>query len=238
MERDIINEWKRGRNIVISHEKEEKLILYSALIEETNRKFNISGYKKKDDIIKQLILGSVEPLCDIIVPRGTSFIDLGSGSGVPGIVLGLFFPEISGLLVESNNKKAEFIHSVVETLHLGGLEVVCERAETLAGMQIYRESFDWCFARAFAKLYITIEIGAPFVKPGGCLYVYAGQKSGELHKESLKHCASAGLRIMSHTEMNRIGLSGDGRCFKKESKTPGKYPRKYAVIKREAEKFE
>ena len=236
MERDIIQNWCFERKISITAEVEGKFLLLGGLINKTNQKFNLTGLKTSGEIISELIIKSIDPVCDIIVPCGTRFIDLGSGAGIPGIVLAIFFKDFSGVLIESNQKKAGFLKSALSELGLTGLEVVCERAELIARMTEYRESFDWCFARAFGKLLITIELGAPFLKTGGCLYVYSNEQPGDMTEKMLVHAGETGLCIMSHKEQVDLGLSGKGLCFKKERNIQDQYPRKFAVIKREAEK--
>lgn len=236
MERDIIQDWCSERKIGITSETESKFILFGNLIHKTNQVFNLTGLKTSGEIMSELIIKSIDPVCDIIVPRGTRFIDLGSGAGIPGIVLSIFFNNFSGVLIESNKKKAGFLKSVINELELAGIEVVCERAELIAKMTEYREAFDWCFARAFAKLFITIELGAPFIKTGGCLYVYSNEQPDDMTEKILMHTERTGLCIMSHKEQVDMGLSGKGLCFKKERSIQDQFPRKYALIKREAEK--
>lgn len=236
MERDIIQNWSSERKISITVETKNRFILFGDLIYKTNQKFNVTGLKTTGEIISELIIKSIDPVCDIIVPRGTRFIDLGSGAGIPGIVLAIYFKNFSGVLIESNQKKAGFLKSAINELELTGLEVVCERAELLTRMTEYREAFDWCFARAFGKLFITIELGAPFIKTGGCLYVYSNEKPENMTEKMLVHAGRTGLCIMSHREQADLGLSGKGLCFKKERNIQDQYPRKFAMIKREAEK--
>ena len=237
MERDIIEKWLSERKASLTTETIDKMLLLAKLIHETNMKFNLTGLKTKAEILSELILKSIDPLCDITVPRGTSFVDLGTGSGVPGIPLCLFFGGLTGILLDANQKKTEFIKSALEELGLGTGRVLCGRAEEIAHLREHREHYDWCFARAFGKLYITLELGAPFVKPGGHFFIYSTQSPEALHRETLAHSSRLGLDIMSHGAMKQIGLSGEGLCFTKASATPEKYPRKYPTIKREADKL-
>lgn len=235
MERDIIREWSSDRKMALEHEIEEKLLSFAGIIFETNQKFNLTGLKAKHEILTELIIKSIDPVCDIIVPRGTRFLDLGSGAGIPGIVLAIFFKNFSGVLVESNQKKADFLKTAMNELKLINLEVVCERAELAAKMPAYREAFDWCFTRAFGKLFIAIELGSPFVKKCGHLYVYSNELPENLPEKVLEHVEKTGLHIMSHKKLSDIKLKNIGLCFLKVKDIQDKYPRMFAVIKREAE---
>ncbi|MFH0977071.1 MAG: 16S rRNA (guanine(527)-N(7))-methyltransferase RsmG [Spirochaetota bacterium] len=238
VERDIIRDWKNSRNITIDSLIEEKMIRFADMIHSANQKFNLTGLKTCPGILTGLILGSIEPVCDIIVPRGTKFADIGSGAGIPGIPLALFFNNLSGVLIESSQKKADFIKSVTDELKLDKIEVICGRAEELAAGADQRERYGWCFARAFGKLHIVLELAAPFVKLKGCLYVYSAMQPDQIPEQTRGHAEKLGLNIMSHKQMKEIHLSETGLCFMKTKNTPRKYPRKYPIIKREAEKIQ
>ena len=237
MERDIIEKWMLGRKTELKTETIDKMLLLAKLIHETNQTFNLTGLKTEAEILAGLILKSIDPVCDITVPRGTSFADIGTGAGIPGIPISLFFKDFKGLLIDSNQKKTEFIKAVIEKLELDKTQVAYGRAEEIVQQRSYREQHDWCFARAFGKLQIVLELGAPFVKINGYLYIYSNQLSENLPGETLKHSENLGLNIMSHKEMNTLGLTDQGLCFKKINSTPSKYPRKYPTIKREADKI-
>jgi 16S rRNA (guanine527-N7)-methyltransferase len=236
VERDIITSWFSARKIDVNIELTDKILLFADLIYSTNQKFNLTGLKTKVEIVNELILKSIEPVCDIIVPRGTQFADIGSGAGIPGIPLALFFGGLTGTLIESNKKKADFIRGVVGELNLKDIDIICDRAEALASSAEHREHFDWVFARAFGKLYITLEITASFIKRNGFLYIYSTFLPHQIPDQIIKHAEKLGLSIMSHQQMKEIRLAETGLCFKKEETTTKKYPRKYPVIKREAEK--
>ncbi len=234
VERDIIIDQFAGLNIKIGEEKTDKMYHFAEMIHEANSKFNITGLKSADEIFNELIIGSIMPVCDIIVPRGTRFIDLGSGAGIPGITLAVYFDGISGVLIEANNRKAKFIESVISGLKLKGLQVICGRAEEIAVDPVHRERYDWCFIRALGKLYIMLELGAPFVRKNGHLYIYSNVRLEDISEKELKHIEKLGLHIMSHEIQGEKHMPNSGLCFKKDISTPGKYPRKYAIIKREA----
>ncbi|MBN2403148.1 MAG: 16S rRNA (guanine(527)-N(7))-methyltransferase RsmG [Spirochaetes bacterium] len=236
VERDIIQKWLKDKNIRIKDEIEDKMLRFADMIHSANQKFNLTGLKTRTEILTELILRSLDPVCDIIVPRGTRFADIGSGAGIPGVPLAIFFSSFSGTLIESSKKKTEFIKSAVEELGLAGINVICDRAEEIAAGALHREQYDWVFARAFGKLYITLELAAPFVKQKGYLYIYSTIVSEQIPAQTLNHSDKLGINIMSHKQMGDIKLSKTGLCFKKEKNTPNKYPRKYPIIKREAEK--
>lgn len=221
----------------VNPETRSRLMTFASLISETNSKFNITGFKTEEEVLEKLILGSLDPLCDINVPRGTTFVDIGSGAGIPGLVLAIFFKGISGTLIESNNKKADFIKRTANELGLKAVEVIHDRAENIAGLKNYRESFDWCFSRAFGSPFIAVEIGAPLVKPGGFLYIYSGKTGEALPEETLDHARKTGLSPVPSKKRAGSSMKNAGILFEKTGTAPDSFPRNYPAIKRDAERI-
>jgi 16S rRNA (guanine527-N7)-methyltransferase len=235
MKNDIIQEWSNNRNKQLSKEVCENMLLFSRLIHESNQLFNLTGLKTQELILSELILGSIDPVRDIIVPRGTRIIDIGSGAGIPGISLAIYFKHLTGFLVESNHKKADFISSAIKKLGLLNINILCERAEIVARDKKYRETFDWCFTRAFAKHFISIELSSAFIKKNGIYYIFTNDVPGNISSDVFNHARKMGLFLLSYKECIKSGLPKAGLCFKKVKRTPDIFPRKYTVIKREME---
>ena len=236
MNQGTIIKWALQKGVELDSEKADKMLLYSELIHSTNKKFNITGFKGVDDIAKTLIIGSIEPLYKKNVPRGTFFADIGSGAGIPGVVAAIFFEGAEGVLIESNRKKADFIQKAIEKLEVKNIRVICGRAEDAAREDKTREAFELCFARAFAGLYVTLEIGSCLLKPDGGLYVYSNEPDANISEDTLAHAERLGIGLLSRTETEENGISS-GMLFRKVAKSSAIYPRRFAVIKREAKGF-
>ncbi|MEW6526827.1 MAG: 16S rRNA (guanine(527)-N(7))-methyltransferase RsmG [Spirochaetota bacterium] len=159
---------------IIPQEINRKLQEYAQLIHEYNKNTNITGLKDSESIYKELIMGSITPLMHVDVPRGTNFIDIGTGAGIPGIPLLLYFGgNMKGVLVDSNNKKIKFLLNAIETLGITNIVTVIQgRVEEIAKEKAYRDNFDFAVARAFAHPLMALEYGLPFVKQGGWMYIY------------------------------------------------------------------
>lgn len=100
-----------------------------------------------------------------------SFLDLGSGGGVPGLVLALGWPETQGVLLEAMRRRADFLDAACERLGLDErVRVVCARAEDAARADL-RGTFELVTARSFGRPSVTAECGAGFLRPGGLLVV-------------------------------------------------------------------
>lgn len=101
-----------------------------------------------------------------------SFLDLGSGGGVPGLILAEEWPRAHGVLVDSRERSCAFLESAVEELELGGrLTVACGRAEDLARDPAFRASVELVVARSFAPPAVTAECAVGFLLPAGRLLV-------------------------------------------------------------------
>lgn len=206
------------------------LLKYADLLFDSNKQFNLTGFKTYKDILTQLILASLTPFAGLRVPRGTSFLDIGTGAGIPGIPLAICFENLDGTLLDSNSKKISFIDSVIDGLGIKNLKTVCARAEELGHDDSFRESFDRVFMRAAGNVYASIELGASFLKVGGAFYIYSNEKSAELATGIVEHAHSLGLELCGDYE-------GAGVLLHKKNLTGRKFPRRYSVIKREAGKY-
>jgi len=112
------------------------------------------------------------------LPAGATVLDVGSGGGVPGIPLAIARPDLSVMLLEATQKKAQFLTDVSAAVGLVNVEVVAERAEVFAETNLAR-SFDAVTARAVARIEALLPWTAPFAKPGGRLLFIKGQKADE-----------------------------------------------------------
>ncbi len=100
------------------------------------------------------------------------WMDLGSGGGIPGLVLAFRWPERGAVLLDSNERRARFLHEVVEDQGWGGrVRVVEDRAEVAGRAPDLRGAFSLVVARSFGSPPVTAECAAPFLRPGGILIV-------------------------------------------------------------------
>jgi len=233
----ILSQWFDSRNYHLSDKQITQLASYAGLIHEANQNFNITGFKTLPEIIEILILGSIEPHLGLIVPRGTRFVDMGTGGGVPGVPLSIVFPHMSGVLMDSNSKRIGFIDMVVDTLGIDAIQCVCGRLEELAHDVNYRETFDYAFSRALADPYIALELGASLIKTGGFLYVYSSIDSALKHVNYQPHANTLGLQRISECEVNIKHWSMEDLVWEKHVQINARYPRRYPVMKREAERY-
>jgi 16S rRNA (guanine527-N7)-methyltransferase len=116
---------------------------------------------------------------DEAIPREASVVDLGSGAGLPGLVLAIGRPDLSITLVEPLQRRTTFLDQVVEHLGLERVRVVRGRAESLHATEPARGGFDVVTARALAPLRRLLGWAMPLVAPGGQLLAMKGGSAAE-----------------------------------------------------------
>ena len=147
----------------------------------------------------------------------------------------IVFPELELVLVDSLNKRIQFLKEVIEKLGLSGITAVHGRAEELAIKAEYREKFDLCVSRAVANLSSLSEYCIPFVKIGGYFISY---KSGEIEEEVKAAKKAIAVLGGKGVEVEKFTLAGTdiSRSFvkiEKKKSTPNFYPRKAGTPSRD-----
>jgi 16S rRNA (guanine527-N7)-methyltransferase len=208
-----------------------KLDQLGAAVREGNRRVNLTRITDPAEIEIRHFLDSLSaavPLLDRLRQgEPLRLVDVGSGGGMPGLPLRIAFPALRVTLVESVNKKADFLRQAVEELGLGDVQVVPQRAEIAGRDPTHRDSYEWAVARALGKLPVLIELCAPFLEPGGLL---VAQRSGDLDAELIQAApAFKALHLWSRTPifLDLPGLDGHGLVVgEKYAATPEAYPRR------------
>ena len=234
MEHDLVS--LSDRTGIVDPEKLRILLLYADLIFCEKQRFNLTGHKSLNEIIENLIIGSLEPVANLNVPRGTFFADLGSGAGIPGIPFAVKYPEISGFLFESNHKKTGFITKTAADLKILNVKAVNMRIEEAGRMSEFREKFDLVLTRAMSDLYTIVELGSPLLKTGGHIYVYTNINTDEIRDYVSDHIRSLGLAVIKDQDTALMNKRPEGILIKKIRPADEKFPRRMAVIKRMAER--
>jgi len=157
------------------------------------------------------------------VGEAARIVDLGSGAGLPGLVLAIARPEAEIVLVESVGKKCAWLERTVTALALENVRVVCARAEELE-----EEPFDVVTARALASLSVLCEYAAPLLREGGSLVAWKGAVDAREDADGLHAANVLGLE---REEVRAVEpYPGSQRrtlhVFRKVSPTPAGYPRR------------
>lgn len=223
---------KIGQNL--TEQQLERLYEYKELLLEWNEKINLTAITDDEEIITKHFADSAYALQSI--PDDSKVIDVGTGAGLPGLVLAICNNNIQVLLLDALQKRVVFLNEVIEKLGLKNVTAIHARAEEAAKAEAYREQFDISISRAVASLNILMEITVPFVKKGGkCIYMKADKL-----EEEMKQSKNAERELtLGKTKIKEYELSVEGVVLKhnlaiytKKENTPSKYPRQFAKIKK------
>lgn len=141
--------------------------------------------------------------CAALVPLlgagpGQAWVDVGTGGGLPGLVLAVVQPDVAWTLIDATRKKTEVVRAIADEMGLANVEVVTGRAEALAHEPGYRERFDGAVSRAVAPLPTLVELCRGFVRPGGVVAAVKGPRWAEEVAEAGDALATLGLEVV-HT---------------------------------------
>jgi 16S rRNA (guanine527-N7)-methyltransferase len=159
-------------------------------------------------------------------------VDLGTGNGVPGILLAILNPDIEFLLVDSTLKKLKFIDFCSEKIKLFNCKTCHSRIEELPLKKKYFRKFDITVARALSQLNQLIELAAPFLKVNGFLLAQKSIKifdELELSKKIMDICF---FELIENHKFEIQGLTRYITVFQKKQNTPKQFPRKTGVYKK------
>ena len=228
-------------NIPSNDTAETRLDKYYHMVVEKNKVMNLTAITEEHEFLikhfaDSLSVYSAVPLFKEKLSSGKcTLIDVGTGAGFPGIPLKIMFPEIKVTLLDSLQKRVNFLNEVIAELGLEGITAIHNRAEDGARDPKLRDGFDLVVSRAVASLPVLSEYCLPYVKPGGLLIAY---KSGDI-KEELEG-ASHALKVLGgklcDSPIFMLPDSDISRSFvvvKKSKPTPKTYPRKAGAIKKE-----
>ena len=205
----------------------EKLMGYGRLILEWNEKINLTAITDEEGMIVKHFLDSLS-VCKFIGTGRKSLIDVGTGAGLPGIPLKIAEADLSVTLLDSLEKRVNFLNEVISRLSMKGIRAVHGRAEDFGAMPDFREKYDYAVARAVADLAVLCEYCLPFVKVGGLFIAMKGPSAEQEVKDSTKAISILGGELISS---EKFGLpSSDYErtiiIIRKCRHTPASYPRK------------
>lgn len=219
-------------NIILSKNQIEAFKIYKDLLQEYNKKFNLTSIITDEDIYLKHFYDS---LCLLKIPEindSTSLLDIGTGAGFPGIPLAIINPKLKVTLVESNGKKCDFLKIVKNKLNLNNIEIINIRAEDYAKNN--KNKFDIVTSRAVSHLSVLAELEIPTLKLNGYFLPLKSNIDEEL-KESLNKLNILGSVLEEKIEYT-LPIENSKRTIlkiKKIQETKEEYPRIYSKIIKE-----
>ena len=213
----------------------EQFLIYYELLTEWNSFMNLTAITEYEDVLKKHFVDSVSLIQAVDVRKELTLIDVGTGAGFPGLALKIAYPELKVTLLDSLQKRIQFLDAVIEKLGLEGIETIHGRAEDFAKPQKLRESFDLCVSRAVANLSTLSEYCLPFVKVGGYFIPYKSEKIAQEKEEAEKALELLGGKFERQVEFMLPSSDIYRNLFviKKVKETPKKFPRKAGLPAKE-----
>ncbi len=200
---------------------------YYRYVIKANNYMNLTRITNEQQAAELHFANSVRLLSFIDIPQNCRVIDIGTGAGFPGVPLKLLRPDINLTLLDSSNKKTDFIKSIADAMKLD-VTVLCARAEEAAKSDL-RESFDIACARAVAPLSVICELCIPFLHVGGIFAAWKGESYNTELKDANKAINKLGCRVRGSQAIGK----GAVIIIEKNKPTQDIYPRRYAKIKSE-----
>ena len=196
---------------------------------------NLTAITEYEDVLKKHFVDSVSLIQAVDIRKELTLIDVGTGAGFPGLALKIAYPELKVTLLDSLQKRIQFLDAVIEKLGLEGIETIHGRAEDFAKPQKLRESFDLCVSRAVANLSTLSEYCLPFVKVGGYFIPYKSEKIAQEKEEAKKALELLGGKFERQVEFMLPSSDIYRNLFviKKVKETPKKFPRKAGLPAKE-----
>lgn len=214
--------------IILSDQQLSQFYKYYEMLIEWNEKMNLTAITEFEEVIKKHFLDSLSIGRILKQDSSISILDIGTGAGFPGIPIKIAFPNTEITLMDSLNKRVNFLNEVIDTLGLEKIEALHGRAEDFAKKGMLRETFDICVSRAVANLSSLSEFCLPYVKAGGIFISYKSEKAMEeidLSKNAVSILGGGNICcdtfLLPGTDFSRTLVK-----IEKIKETPAKYPRK------------
>jgi 16S rRNA (guanine527-N7)-methyltransferase len=220
--------------------RQRQLRDYRDLLFRWNQRFNLTAIREPEGIDARLIADALRllPAIDEELDRRDGkvrLIDLGTGAGLPGLVLKIARPELNIVLVDATNKKVQFVQHVIDELRLASARTIHGRAEEIGHDLDYRNQFDLVTARGVAALPTLLELTVPLLFIGGSFLFPKGQDLDEELASGKRAAKMLGARIESADLLPGVSDEPVTRLVRgsKIASTPGRYPRRAGIPNKE-----
>lgn len=216
----------------LTEEKYNKFIKYMRLLQEWNEKINLTAITEDEEVIKKHFIDCIKAFKRDEFKKAETLIDVGTGAGFPGLPIAIMREDLKVTLLDSLNKRINFLNTVVRELDLKNVTTIHSRAEDGARNPELREQFDVATSRAVANMAVLSEFCMPFVKKNG----YFVALKGPSIEEELENGANA-IKTLGGELKNIIEVEVEGTDLNhnivevlKVNKCPKTYPRKAGTI--------
>ena len=215
-------------NIDVDEKMIDDFSIYREILVEWNQKMNLTGIEDEKEVFIKHFLDSVSIFKNGYIKDNMKVIDVGTGAGFPGLPMKIAKRSLDVTLLDSLNKRINFLQEVCKKIYIDDVEFIHGRAEDFGQDENYREQYDIATARAVAGLPVLMEFCVPFVKVGGYFICLKGPNADLELEESKKAMETLGVKFIEKIDIKlpEIELNHNILVFEKIQNTPSKYPRK------------
>ena len=216
------------QNINLTDQQKFQFERYFELLVEWNQRINLTAITEKEEVYLKHFYDSIAPILQgLIENQEIKLLDIGAGAGFPSLPMKILYPQLDVTIIDSLNKRINFLQLLAEELNLEGVHFYHGRAEDFAQDKHFRAQFDIVTARAVARMQVLSELTIPYLKVGGKLLALKASNA----PEELTEAKNALNLLFSKVEDNISYTlpNGDPRYItivEKKKETPNKYPRK------------
>ncbi|HGQ4460188.1 TPA: 16S rRNA (guanine(527)-N(7))-methyltransferase RsmG [Streptococcus pneumoniae] len=216
------------QNLPLSNQQKEQFERYFELLVEWNKKINLTAITDKEEVYLKHFYDSIAPILQGLIPNETiKLLDIGAGAGFPSLPMKILYPELDVTIIDSLNKRINFLQLLAQELDLNGVHFYHGRAEDFAQDKNFRAQYDFVTARAVARMQVLSELTIPYLKVGGKLLAL---KASNAPEELLE--AKNALNLLFSKVEDNLSYALPNRdpryitVVEKKKETPNKYPRK------------
>ncbi|AXI00671.1 16S rRNA (guanine(527)-N(7))-methyltransferase RsmG [Sporosarcina sp. PTS2304] len=219
------------KGIKLTDVQKQQFTRYFEILVEWNEKMNLTAITDAPSVYLKHFYDSITSSFYVDLTSVESICDVGAGAGFPSIPLKICFPHLQVTIVDSLNKRINFLNHLAGELKLEKVAFVHARAEDFGRNPKYREQFDVVTARAVARLSVLSELCLPIVKVGGLFVSMKGAAAAEELQDATRAVKLLGASLQEEHEFLLPEENSERHIFifKKSKQTPKKYPRKPGV---------
>lgn len=216
----------------LSQEQYEGFMKYMRLLQEWNEKINLTAITEDEEVVKKHFIDCIKAFKSDTIKNANTVIDVGTGAGFPGLPIAIMNPEVKVTLLDSLNKRINFLNLVVRELGLKNVTTIHSRAEDGARRPELREKFDVATSRAVANMAVLSEFCMPYVKKEGYFVALKGPSIDEELENGRNAIKILGgeLKGIIEISIEETDLKHNIVEVKKVKNCPKTYPRKAGTV--------
>ena len=224
----ILEEGCRELGITLDEIQKKQFTDFYEYLVEKNKVMNLTGITEFQEVLIKHFLDSLACVKAVDMSRIKRIMDIGTGAGFPGVPLKIAFPHLEACLLDSLERKLNFLEETFQMLKLENITAIHGRAEEYAKNKQYRETYDLCVSRAVSNLATLSEYCLPYVKTGGYFISYKSGTVQEEVEQAQKAVKILGGKIQDvvYFQLPDSEIQRSLVVIEKIKATPGRYPRK------------